>query len=169
MKTYQHVERLGSEEVEGILSGTVYVFSKLDGCFSKYTQIMMADGSTKHISKIEIGDYVLSYNQSTMEVEPKKVTNVFVKQATTSHKWVNIMKTPIRGSLKSSVVSHKMTNVTDNHVFFTKIGDRIVEKLDSHMERSRRSTQNIKQVFWVLIVNFKSTSMDISKIHVGIG
>ena len=28
---YQHIERLGTDEVEGILNGKVYVFSKLDG------------------------------------------------------------------------------------------------------------------------------------------
>ena len=30
-KKYQHVERLGSPEVDGILNGNVYIFSKLDG------------------------------------------------------------------------------------------------------------------------------------------
>lgn len=28
---YQHIERLGTQATEGILDGTVYVFSKLDG------------------------------------------------------------------------------------------------------------------------------------------
>ena len=27
---YQHVERLGNDEVQGILDGTVYLFTKLD-------------------------------------------------------------------------------------------------------------------------------------------
>lgn len=31
---YQHIEKLGSDEVEGILNGTVYIQSKLDGCNS---------------------------------------------------------------------------------------------------------------------------------------
>lgn len=30
-KPYQHVERLGTEEVEGILNGTVYFYTKIDG------------------------------------------------------------------------------------------------------------------------------------------
>lgn len=30
-RKYQHIERLGTDEVEGILNGDVYVFSKLDG------------------------------------------------------------------------------------------------------------------------------------------
>lgn len=31
MKTYQHIEKLDSDEVDGILNGTVYLFTKLDG------------------------------------------------------------------------------------------------------------------------------------------
>lgn len=31
MQLYQHVEKLGTDEVEGILNGTVYLFTKLDG------------------------------------------------------------------------------------------------------------------------------------------
>ena len=30
-KSYQHVEKLGSKEVEGILNGRVYLFYKIDG------------------------------------------------------------------------------------------------------------------------------------------
>ena len=34
-KKYQHVERLGSDEVEGILKGICYVFPKIDGTNSQ--------------------------------------------------------------------------------------------------------------------------------------
>ena len=51
MKTYQHVERLGSEEVEGILSGTVYVFSKLDGTSAR---IAYEDGKIVYGSRNRI-------------------------------------------------------------------------------------------------------------------
>ena len=30
-KPYQHIERLGTDEVEGILDGTIWVYTKLDG------------------------------------------------------------------------------------------------------------------------------------------
>lgn len=30
-KKYQHVEKLSTSEVEGILNGTVYLFYKIDG------------------------------------------------------------------------------------------------------------------------------------------
>lgn len=39
---YQHIERLGTSEVEGILDGTVYLFTKLDGT----NQVVYADGDT---------------------------------------------------------------------------------------------------------------------------
>lgn len=37
---YQHIERLGTSEVEGILDGTVYLFTKLDGT----NQVVYSDG-----------------------------------------------------------------------------------------------------------------------------
>ena len=47
-KKYQHIERLGTDETEGILDGLVYVFPKIDGtngsiwweptCMSKTTK-----------------------------------------------------------------------------------------------------------------------------------
>lgn len=37
---YQHVERLGTSEVDGILDGTVYLFTKLDGT----NQVVYSDG-----------------------------------------------------------------------------------------------------------------------------
>lgn len=51
MKTYQHVERLGSQEVEGILFGTVYVFSKLDGTSAR---IAYEDGKIVYGSRNRI-------------------------------------------------------------------------------------------------------------------
>lgn len=51
-KKYQHVERIGTDEVEGLLDGKVYVFPKLDGT---NTQVYLNDekevqvGSRKNI------------------------------------------------------------------------------------------------------------------------
>lgn len=38
---YMHIERLGREEVDGLIDGTVYVFPKLDGCNAS---VWMEDG-----------------------------------------------------------------------------------------------------------------------------
>lgn len=41
---YQHVEKLGTAEVDGILDGTVYVFPKLDGANAS---VWLDDGEVK--------------------------------------------------------------------------------------------------------------------------
>ena len=48
-----------------------------EGCFSGDNRVTMFDYSKKKISDIKEGDVVLSYNNSTHKVEPKKVTHVF--------------------------------------------------------------------------------------------
>jgi hypothetical protein len=48
-------------------------------CFDAGTQILMADGQTKDIEKITIGDKVLSYNESTGQLEIDEVTNTIIK------------------------------------------------------------------------------------------
>ena len=55
MEKYQHVERLGSQEVDGILSGTVYVFSKLDGSSARiaYEDGKLVYGSRNRILSID--------------------------------------------------------------------------------------------------------------------
>lgn len=45
-------------------------------CFSKSTQIMLPDGSTKSIDKIKGGDKILSFNLKTMNVEEDIVQKV---------------------------------------------------------------------------------------------
>ena len=51
---YQHVERLGTDEVEGILNGTVYVFPKLDG--SNFTAFVDDKGKPRAGSRNRIID-----------------------------------------------------------------------------------------------------------------
>jgi len=43
------------------------------GCVSAGTLISMADGSTKPVEDLRIGDLVLSYNEVDKDIEPKKV------------------------------------------------------------------------------------------------
>lgn len=51
---YQHVERLGTDEVEGIINGTVYVFPKLDG--SNFTAFVDDKGKPRAGSRNRIID-----------------------------------------------------------------------------------------------------------------
>ena len=42
-KKYQHIMKLGTDEVDGILNGTVYLFYKIDGTNS---QVFLKDDNT---------------------------------------------------------------------------------------------------------------------------
>lgn len=42
---YMHIERLGTDAVEGILNGHVVVTTKIDGCFTRMAKVTMSDGS----------------------------------------------------------------------------------------------------------------------------
>ena len=48
-------------------------------CFDAGTQILMADGTTKNIEDIVIGDKVVSYNEFTKSFEADEVTNTIIK------------------------------------------------------------------------------------------
>lgn len=56
-KSYQHIERLGTDEVEGILKGTVYIFPKIDGTngvlFSKEDGQVCAGSRKRELSKTQ--------------------------------------------------------------------------------------------------------------------
>lgn len=43
-------------------------------CFEGSSQVLLANGTTKALSTIEIGDTVLTYNETTKEIEANKVT-----------------------------------------------------------------------------------------------
>lgn len=43
-------------------------------CFPAGTQIMMVDGTEKSIERIHVGDRVMSFNETTKELEPAEVT-----------------------------------------------------------------------------------------------
>lgn len=43
-------------------------------CFPSGTQIMMVDGTEKSIERISVGDRVMSFNETTKQLEPAEVT-----------------------------------------------------------------------------------------------
>ncbi len=47
------------------------------GCFLAGMPITMADGSTKPIEKIKVGDMVSAFNETTQKMQPDKVTKLF--------------------------------------------------------------------------------------------
>ncbi len=49
----------------------------LSTCFAEGTKIAMADGSSKNIEDIEVGDIILSYNFDTAKTEPDEVMELY--------------------------------------------------------------------------------------------
>ena len=50
------------------------------GCFAAGTQITMADGATRAIETLQVGDYVLAYDTLLGRAMPSRVTKTFVHQ-----------------------------------------------------------------------------------------
>ena len=56
----------------------------IECCFVSGTQVWMEDGTTKNIEDVEIGDVVLSYNETTSEYENCVVTKLITNPNTTN-------------------------------------------------------------------------------------
>lgn len=61
---------------------------KLHGCFSGNTLVVMADGSQLPLSRIEIGDNVLSYDFNADEYVPKEVLNKY--ESDLDKQWIEL-------------------------------------------------------------------------------
>ena len=80
---YQHIERLGTSEVEGILDGTVYLFTKLDGSNMVlfYNNGVVCGGSRNRQLTIEndnAGSYAYVLSQEKFKKFFEKYPNVYL-------------------------------------------------------------------------------------------
>lgn len=80
---YQHIERLGTSEVEGILNGTVYLFTKLDGSNMVlfYNNGVVCGGSRNRQLTIEndnAGSYAYVLSQEKFKKFFEKYPNVYL-------------------------------------------------------------------------------------------
>lgn len=80
---YQHIERLGTSEVEGILDGTVYLFTKLDGSNMVlfYNDGVVCGGSRNRQLTIEndnAGSYAYVLSQEKFKKFFEKYSNVYL-------------------------------------------------------------------------------------------
>lgn len=80
---YQHIERLGTSEVEGILDGTVYLFTKLDGSNTVvYTDgDVVKSGSRNRVLSVEndnAGSYAYVLSQEKFKKFFEKYPNVYL-------------------------------------------------------------------------------------------
>ena len=64
------------ENNHNFFANNVLVHNRYSRCFVSGTQITLEDGTTKNIEDVMVGDMVMSYNESTLKVEPKKVTSL---------------------------------------------------------------------------------------------
>lgn len=133
-KKYQHIERFGTDEVEGEELGTCFVFSKIDGCFPYRTPVMLEDGNTMEIGKIvnqNLNVKVLTYNFETKKIEPKKVIkgykyNFDKNKADTE--WVEFTVDRNRWKLISDQCRNSIVRTTINHKIFVINNNKIIEK-----------------------------------------
>ena len=59
-------------------------------CFDPGTQVLMSDGTTKNIEDIEVGEYVMSYNETTKNFEPKKVLRTITRHHSDDLVYINL-------------------------------------------------------------------------------
>lgn len=99
-----------------------------EGCFKGDTNILMADGSQKHISKIKVGDLVKSYNIKSNTIENKRVLNVYYNGKKELDKWLNLAVFS-KGCSSKDLINGNFF-VTKNHKFFDGTGFSSVENID---------------------------------------
>ena len=74
--------------------------------FSADTEVLMADGTTKPIAEIEIGDMVLAYDPETGERGPREVTHLWVHQD-------QMLDLDLDGARVTTTEDHPFWNATD--------------------------------------------------------
>lgn len=67
-----------------------YQLDSMDCCFVAGTQVLMADGSTKNIEDVVVGDLVMSYNEEMNEYETDEVIGLITNPNTTDIARVNL-------------------------------------------------------------------------------
>lgn len=108
-KTLNTTEKL--DEATAVVSAprTTSVVDDLAGAacsFSGATAVVMADGTTKAISKVKVGDYVLAEDPETGERGSRKVTHLWEHQDV-------VVDLEIDGDLVTTTEDHPFWNATD--------------------------------------------------------
>lgn len=110
------------------LQGNLKVQEKVDGCFNYSMPVMLSDGTKMSIGKIvnqKLNVEVLSYNQNTKIIEPKKVIGWSKKQTDKdkNKEWLTIDFSGVGAILNGKIPHSLPMNVTLNHLIFTKNKD----------------------------------------------
>ena len=124
---YQHIERYGTMEVEGIAIGTCHIFPKIDGCFDYKTPILLADGTTREIGSIvnqKQSLKVLSYNMDTQQIEKNKIVNWY-KSDSTKEDWITLIVCRNNGGLYRGGGRNHQLLCTKNHKIIVDPANKI--------------------------------------------
>lgn len=114
--TWYEGDFISWEHCKSFLGGSVYGEEQQEGCFNSRAKILMADGTQKFISQIQVGDTVKSYNVQSKSIEDKKVVNVFYNGKKPVEEWRHIAVFP-RGYAGANNLTGKF-QVTNTHKFF---------------------------------------------------
>ena len=74
--------------------------------FSGETEVVMADGTTKPLSRVEVGDWVLAHDPATGERGARQVTHVWIHDDV-------LVDLGVDGEYLTTTVDHPFWNVTD--------------------------------------------------------
>lgn len=75
-RAYSEAYRLTDRETHQAMQAVIHNLNTMN-CMTKSAQVLMADGTTKSIVKITVGDSVVSLNQQTGALENKRVIETF--------------------------------------------------------------------------------------------
>lgn len=90
----------------------VCITEKIHGCVTKTANITMADGSSKLISQIRVGERVLSYNRQGCVFESKRVTATpIMRDKDLRVRWLRI-----------TLMDGSVLTITSNHLVLTDTG-----------------------------------------------
>jgi len=116
------------EHCRSFLHSNTYGDSQ-EGCFRSQTKVLMADGSSKRIKDVKVGDYVKSYNCKTKSVENRKVLNVWFNGNKPLDEWMTITVFP-KGTSGHGNIGGQLV-CTKNHGFFNGNGFSAASKIQS--------------------------------------
>jgi hypothetical protein len=140
-------------------------------CFAKGTEVLLSNGTYKKINEIKEGEYVLSLNDKTNQLEEKLVTKTYCNYNKKEIEWISF--TLKNGEQIKSTADHKYyfertwvpakdiarrkmeeTSSSEGLVPDIKQGKNIYSQLEEHKEASNNETSS--RWMWVLQNNVQA-------------
>ena len=131
-RKFHNIQESNAAEIDW---DTAYVQEKVDGCFTKWDKVLLADGSSRAIGEIVSKKQkieVMSYNHITKKIEPKKI--IGWKKSTTPQNikdWLTIELEGVKTSMAGKISQHCTITPTPNHIFFRKGNEGQIEEVEA--------------------------------------